>query len=162
MPAAPLVHWPTVTNVQRTVLLVLALAAAAVAVVLTTTGGDDEAAVSSTAGGVAERTVTTPSTAATTTSTTTTPKAPETVIRVAGGKPVGGLEKIDVRRGETVRLEVTSKDTSEEVHVHGYDLLRDLAPGQPARFRFEADIEGIFEIELEQSATQLAELRVQP
>jgi FtsP/CotA-like multicopper oxidase with cupredoxin domain len=91
------------------------------------------------------------------------PRAPEPVrIRVEDGEPVGGVEEIEVDKGDRVSLVVTTRDTSEEVHVHGVDLKRDLAPGRPARFRFEADRDGVFEIELEGTHTQIAELRVQP
>lgn len=84
-----------------------------------------------------------------------------TRIRVEAGEPVGGIEEIGVERGDTVRLTVSS-DSPQEVHVHGYDLFDDAAPDAPARFEFEADIEGIFEVELEGSHTQIAELRVEP
>jgi hypothetical protein len=46
--------------------------------------------------------------------------------------------------------------------VHGYDLMRDMAPGQPASFKFKATIEGVFEIELEDTATKIASLQVRP
>jgi hypothetical protein len=60
-----------------------------------------------------------------------------------------------------VRFTVTS-DVAEEVHVHGYDILKEVAPGAPARFRFEATFEGIFEVELERSGEPILELRVEP
>ena len=82
-------------------------------------------------------------------------------VRVRGGKPVGEIQKITVRKGERARFEV-SADTSDEVHLHGYDITRDVKPGSPARFSFEADAEGIFEIELHSSHTQIAELAVEP
>jgi FtsP/CotA-like multicopper oxidase with cupredoxin domain len=83
-------------------------------------------------------------------------------IEVRAGKPVGGAKEITVQRGDVVRLRVTSKDTTEEVHVHGYDLIEGLSPGAPARFRFAARIEGIFEIELEGTRIQIARLVVEP
>jgi hypothetical protein len=82
-------------------------------------------------------------------------------IRVRDGQPVGGLQEIEVERGEVVRLTVSS-DSAQHIHLHGYDVIRDAGPGAPARFRFEADIEGIFEIELEGPHVQIAELRVEP
>ena len=82
-------------------------------------------------------------------------------IRVAGGKPVGGIRKIRARHGQRVRFTVTS-DVADEIHVHGYDLQHDLAPGQPAAFAFPASIEGVFEIELERRGRQIAELTVTP
>jgi hypothetical protein len=53
-------------------------------------------------------------------------------------------------------------DASEEVHVHGYDIKKELQANKTATVSFKASITGIFEIELEGSATQLAELRVDP
>jgi plastocyanin len=101
----------------------------------------------------------------TTTATATAPAAPPqpaaTRIRVRGGEPVGGVETIEVERGDTIRFTVSS-DQPDEVHVHGYDLERPVAPGAPARFSFTADADGIFEVELHGSHTQIASLEVQP
>lgn len=91
-----------------------------------------------------------------------TPAAPEWRIAVRQGKPVGGVHKITVTKGDTLRLTVNSPDTSQEIHVHGYDLSRDMAPGRPASFRFKTTIEGAFEIELEETSTKIANLLVQP
>ena len=60
-----------------------------------------------------------------------------------------------------MRFRVRS-DEAEEVHVHGYDLMKDLEPGETATMAFKATITGIFEIEFEHSAEQIAELRVDP
>jgi hypothetical protein len=83
-------------------------------------------------------------------------------ITVRHGKPEGGIRKITVTKGDTLRLVVSSPDTSQEIHVHGYDLMRDMAPGRPASFKFKADIEGAFEIELEDTSTKIASLQVRP
>ena len=83
-------------------------------------------------------------------------------VSVRAGKPVGGIEKIKARKGDRARFEVTSTDTSDEVHLHGYDISRDVKPGSRARFSFEANAEGIFEVELHGSGTQIAELTVEP
>lgn len=89
-------------------------------------------------------------------------RAPEPiVVTVRNEKPVDGLEEIEVEKGEPVRLTVRS-DSRQEIHVHGYDVHKDAAPGEPARFRFPADIEGVFEIELEEPGVQIAELKVEP
>jgi FtsP/CotA-like multicopper oxidase with cupredoxin domain len=58
----------------------------------------------------------------------------------------GGAKNIDVAKGDTVRIVVTA-DAPDEIHLHGYDITRNAAPGQPARFRFKANAEGSFEIE---------------
>jgi FtsP/CotA-like multicopper oxidase with cupredoxin domain len=83
------------------------------------------------------------------------------VVRVVGGEPVGGVQQIEVKAGDRVRF-VVQADAPEEVHVHGYDISKDVGPGQDARFDFVADLEGIFEIELENSGVQIIELAVEP
>ena len=51
----------------------------------------------------------------------------------------------------------------EEVHIHGYDIKKDVKARRDARtIVFKATIDGIFEIEFEDSAKQIAELRVDP
>ncbi len=90
------------------------------------------------------------------------PKPAVETIRVVGGDPVGGVKEITVTKGDTVRLEVRSPDTAGEVHVHGYDLFKDMEPGGSVGFRFKADIEGVFEIEFEETHMQIAQLSVEP
>jgi FtsP/CotA-like multicopper oxidase with cupredoxin domain len=84
------------------------------------------------------------------------------VIRVREGRPVGGARRLRVTRGDSVEIRVTSTDTSDEIHLHGYDVLRDLAPGEPAVIRFEAGFEGIFELELHGTGEKLADVEVRP
>lgn len=73
----------------------------------------------------------------------------------------GKETKLSAKEGETVRFRVRH-DTVEHVHVHGYDIFRDLQPGKTETVSFKADITGIFEIELEDSGVLLAELKVEP
>jgi FtsP/CotA-like multicopper oxidase with cupredoxin domain len=95
------------------------------------------------------------------------PPEPEvTRIRMRDGQVVGGPQDIEVERGDTVRIVVTS-DAADEIHLHGYDITRNPAPGQPARFQFRADAEGAFEIESHVAADAgqdplVARLVVQP
>jgi FtsP/CotA-like multicopper oxidase with cupredoxin domain len=75
------------------------------------------------------------------------PPEPEvTRIQMRGGEVVNGARDIEVTQGDTVRIVVTS-DAPDEIHLHGYDITRNPAPGRPARFQFTADAEGAFEIE---------------
>lgn len=83
------------------------------------------------------------------------------LIVVRGGEPKGGIQELTYSKGDRVRLEVES-DVDEHVHVHGYDLFEDVAAGGTAKFSFPADIDGVFEIELEDSGVQLAQLTVKP
>jgi hypothetical protein len=49
------------------------------------------------------------------------------------------------------------------VHLHGYDIEKEVAPGKPARFDFKATNEGAFEIETHKPVEKkAATLQVQP
>jgi hypothetical protein len=87
------------------------------------------------------------------------PKVPTIVVE--GGEPAGGVAELEYTRGELIRFDVES-DIAEEVHVHGYDVIKDVEPGKTVSFEFPAEIEGGFEVELEGSHTQIAELTVEP
>lgn len=145
----------------RLLTAILGVAAVAVAFVLLNPGDDDSPAPAPTTAAV----TTTPATTTTAPATTTTapvataPSGP--VIRVKGGQPVGGVKDLTVRKGETIRFTVTA-DAPEEVHLHGYDVAKDVGPGAPARFAVPATITGVFELELEKSAVPIAELTVEP
>lgn len=92
----------------------------------------------------------------------TKPTKPSTlVIAIENGKPVGGVAELEFTVGERIRFEVDS-DVADEIHVHGYDLMKDVEAGGSVSFDFPATIEGIFEVELEDRAKQIAELRVSP
>jgi hypothetical protein len=82
-------------------------------------------------------------------------------IVIKGGKPVGGIKEISVSEGDPVRFRVQS-DVSDEVHVHGYDIHKDVRAGGSVAFDFPATLEGVFEAELEGRKEQILELRVNP
>jgi FtsP/CotA-like multicopper oxidase with cupredoxin domain len=136
---------------QRIALIGAALVVAALAFLLLSGGDDDEDTTP--AGTQTEQRLSTGPTASV--------PAPVQTIRVVGGEPQGGVKEIAVDKDQTVRLEVRS-DTAAEVHIHGYDLTEDVDAGGFVAFRFEADIEGVFEIELEETKTPIAELTVEP
>jgi FtsP/CotA-like multicopper oxidase with cupredoxin domain len=125
-------------------------------------GGDDggEQAVSTTATTVAATSTTEPSSASE--APTTTEGFAGTVIeaKVTGSTVETASRRVRVDRGEKVRIQVEA-DRNEEVHLHGYDLSSDVAPGKPAIIDFTADAPGVFEIELEQARLKLFELQVQ-
>ena len=91
------------------------------------------------------------------------PPEPEIpTIRVRGGKPVGGIQTIEAKQGDTVRFRVLT-ETPQEVHLHGYDITKNTKGGStPVEFQVKAKETGVFEIELERSHTQIAELKVEP
>ena len=142
---------------QRLALIAAAVVVLVVGYLLLKGGGDDE-------GGKAA-TSSTPSAASTATQetgTTQTPAEPEIpVVRVVDAKPQGGVKKLDFKKGDQVRFKVVS-DTADEIHVHGYDLMKDVEKGGSVSFSFKGSIDGRFVVELEDHAEQIAELDVAP
>jgi plastocyanin len=149
----------------------------ALALVLTTgvlaaCGGSDSAdttteapaagttAAATTAAAVTTEAATT--TAAATTAPATTAAEPEVLtIKVVDEKPVGGVAKLKVNKGDQIHFLVES-DSKQEVHLHGYDVAKDVDPGEPAEFDLKATIEGVFEAELEDPGVQILKLTVEP
>jgi plastocyanin len=80
-------------------------------------------------------------------------------VQVTGGQVSGDTGRVPVAVGTEVTLVITS-DAADEVHVHGYDLTADLAPGTPAEIPFTATIPGVFEVELHEAGTALLALQV--
>jgi FtsP/CotA-like multicopper oxidase with cupredoxin domain len=138
------------TRNQRIALVVAAVAVAVLAFVIAQPSDDEDGGESATTtpaqtdtGSTADGGATAP------TETEEPPPPPEpavTRIQIREGSVVGGAQDIEVERGDTVRIVVTS-DAPDEIHLHGYDITRNAAPGQPARFQFQAEAEGAFEIE---------------
>jgi hypothetical protein len=85
----------------------------------------------------------------------------QAVIDIRGGKPAGGIKKLNYTKGDQVRFRVNS-DISDEIHVHGYDFHKNVTAGGSVSFSFPAKIEGVFVVELEAKGEQIAELRVRP
>jgi len=141
---------------QRLSFLGIAAVIAVVAIiVLTAGGGSDEDGQDS----ADTATTATPSAAgeeATPTPTPTPTPKPQPPLLVAGK-----VAKLRFKEGDTVRFRVRH-DAPEHIHVHGYDIMKDIEPGKTATVAFKGDITGIFEIEFEDSAQQIAELRVDP
>jgi FtsP/CotA-like multicopper oxidase with cupredoxin domain len=137
---------------QRIALVLAAVAVAVLAFVIAQPGDDDDGgeqaattpAQTETGGGSGDGGAPAP---AETEEEPPAPPEPEVArIRMRDGSVVGGANDIEVTRGDTVRIVVTS-DAPDEIHLHGYDITRAPAPGKPARFQFRADAEGAFEIE---------------
>lgn len=92
---------------------------------------------------------------------TSPPKRAPTGAREGPLLVAGRTQRIEVRKGDRVQLRARASRL-EELHVHGYDLMRELAPGQTIRLEFSASIEGVFEVEFENSGAEVASLVVQP
>jgi len=137
----------------RTAVVGVVLAVVAVVLLIVLSGGDDSGSDTTTGAAGKESSRDGGETTA----------KPEVTTIVVGkdGKPVGGVAEIDVNKGDEVRFKVKSA-IAEEIHVHGYDLMKDVPAGGTVSFEFPAELEGIFEAELEGEAEQILELRVEP
>jgi plastocyanin len=148
---------------QRIVFAAIAAVIAVVAVIVLAGGsGDDEPGTVATTTTPAQTATAEPSAEATeeATETPTAEPTPEAVeIEIEGGEVKGGEADIDVQEGDQVTFSVKS-DVADEVHVHGYDVMKDVEAGGTAEFDFKATIPGVFEIELEDAGLQIARLRV--
>ena len=91
---------------------------------------------------------------------TKTASGPQTVT-VVNGKADGGVKTITYNKGDTVDLTVKS-DTADEIHIHGYDLHKDVPKNGSVHFTFPAKLDGKFVVELENAGQQIASLQVQP
>ena len=146
------------SRAQRLTFLAIAVVIAVVAVVVIGASGDDDEQEATTSGTATPTATTTPSAEGTVEETptpTATPK-PQPPLVVSGK-----VTKLRLTEGETVRFRVRS-DVADHVHVHGYDLMKDVEPGKTITFSFPATITGIFEIELEDRGEEIAQLRVDP
>ena len=73
----------------------------------------------------------------------------------------GKVQKLKYTQGDQVRFQVRSPK-ADEVHVHGYNIERELKPNQPTTIAFKATINGIFDIEVHSTDTQIGQLTVEP
>jgi hypothetical protein len=151
-----------VSRTQRLTFLAIAAVIAVVAVVVLVaadSGSDEQEATTGAQATATPSPTETASPGETPTETpepTPTPK-PKPPLVVAGGE----VDKLRFKQDETIRFRVRS-DVADHVHVHGYDLFKDVEPGKTITFSFPAEITGIFEIELEDRGEEIAQLRVDP
>jgi hypothetical protein len=80
-------------------------------------------------------------------------------VTFAHGRAGGDTGRVQVAKGTSVALVVTS-DVADEVHLHGYDIEKELSPGTPVTLQFDATITGVFEVELHKAGTVLLRLQV--
>jgi len=70
-------------------------------------------------------------------------------------------QDIEVDKGDTIEFRIKS-DADHEIHMHGYDIAKDVSAGGSVTYKVPADIDGIFEVEIEDLKEQIAKLTVNP
>ena len=145
---------------QGRIMVGLALVAAAVAAfVLSSSSLNDSGSGS---------TVTVSTVQSAVTATTPAERVVRTTVKVNRDGPIGGVAEIRAQSGERLVVTVVSSGYSGEVHLHGFDIKKDVAPGRPVTFVITAaqtkqpQGQGSFEMELEGTATQIARLLISP
>src|SRR6478735_6028296 len=135
---------------MRVALMLAAVTAGAIA--LAGCGGDSTNDAVTTTETTATAPTTTTTTADTTTTTETTQTTPASeakviMVNVVKGVPKGGIQRPTVDKGDKVML-VVRTDSGEAVHLHGYNIEKEVVPGKAVRLPFTANIAGRFEVEL--------------
>ena len=111
----------------------------------------------------------------TTTTQSTKPVATTPATRVVRAKvvaqasgPVGGVRTLKAFAGDRIVITVKSVDYAGEVHLHGFDIHKDVTPGESVVFSLapkqteSPKVQGIVEMELESASTQILKLEIQP
>ena len=90
------------------------------------------------------------------------PEKPELpLIEIKGGQPVGGVQALEFRVGDEVKIEITA-DPADEVHLHGYDLTLPIPAGKTRALAFEATLDGGYELESHVTGAPLANIAIVP
>jgi len=147
------------TALVTRIALAAAALAAAVGLFLVLSGGGDGEPQPAVAEAASAAATATPRRQASMPSPRPAPMVERIVVR--NGKPVGGPARLRFGRGERVAFTIRS-DVADEVHVHGFDLSKPVPANGSVAFAFTADLEGVFEIELEHARLEIAELRITP
>jgi plastocyanin len=141
-------------------MLAIAILIVAVAVVVVPGSGDDDPAPVAQSSTETETVEVTGSTTSTDAETTTTeaqlkPKPKPPLLTAAEPR------ELEYKKGDTISFRVRHT-ADDEIHVHGFDKSKDVKANETVTMSFRANIEGIFEVELEHSGTPLGTLKVEP
>jgi outer membrane murein-binding lipoprotein Lpp len=80
-------------------------------------------------------------------SASTSSSGADVEVTIAAGKVAPDpSRKVEVATGDHVHIRVTS-DHADEVHVHGYDIEKEVSAGGTVTIDFTADVPGQFEVE---------------
>jgi hypothetical protein len=146
---------------QRFTFLAIAVVIAIVAVVVLADSSEDDTSTESsatttpTATATASPTEAEPGEETPTATPTPTPTPPPPPLLTAGR-----VRELEFTEGERIRFRVRS-DVPEEIHVHCYDITREVPAGDTITVSFEASITGTCEVEFHNSGEQIASLTVQ-
>jgi hypothetical protein len=137
--------------------IAVAVLVTAVVLFIVLSGGDDSSSTTSTTGATATQT-----SGGDNGGKASKPAPPKPdVIDIKDGEPVGGVQDLSFTEGDDIQFTVKS-DAAYEIHFHGYDIPMDVDAGGEVTFDVPATITGVFEVEIEDTATQIAQITVDP
>jgi hypothetical protein len=97
------------------------------------------------------------------TATSSSPASPGDVrtisISVTGRTVTPAPARVDLRRGESLQLKITS-DHDDELHVHGFEIERKLTAGEPVLVELRGGQPGLYEVETHNPALRLLQIAV--
>jgi len=79
-------------------------------------------------------------------------------IRIKTGKVMGGVETVSISKGDDVKISLSS-DEAQTVHLHGYDIRKDIPAGEEAVINFNANATGRFRLTSHQSLGEVDNAR---
>ena len=145
---------------QRFAFLAIAVVIAIVAIIVLADSSEDDGDADQTAATATPTETATPTDGEpdeeTPTPTPTATPKPKPPLLTAGR-----VRELNYTEGDTIRFRVRS-DVPEEIHVHCYDITRDVPAGETITVSFEASITGICEVEFHNSGELIGELKVEP
>ena len=89
-------------------------------------------------------------------------------MEVKTSGPVGGVKTFKAFAGDRILIRVRSTDYKGEVHLHGFDIAKEITPGGEVEFSLsprqtkDPKVQGVVEMELESTATLILKLEIQP
>ena len=95
------------------------------------------------------------------TAQTTAVKPVVVSITAVNGRPVGGINRPTVKKGQIVRI-VVRTNVGTTVHLHGYNIEKNVKKGTPTVLQFTARLTGRFELALHPMDATLAQITVKP
>ena len=89
----------------------------------------------------------------------TAPRGRTITVTVTGSRVTPAPGTVDLRVGETITLVVTS-DHADQLHVHGFDIERQLPAGRPVSVELTGQSPGVYEVETHEPALTLLTVAV--
>nr|WP_310153097.1 cupredoxin domain-containing protein [Phycicoccus sp. 3266] len=146
--------WPTTLRYAGCAALVAGLAACGAAPSSGTSSNDASSAATSTASSSS------PSPSGSSSASSSSSPAQRTVtVTVRGSRVTPAPRTVELGVGETMTLTVTS-DHADQLHVHGFDIEKELPAGTPVSVELTGESPGVYEVETHHPELRLLKIAV--